>query len=643
MSKLLAVLVAIFAAAWCAAPAFADDAFPQGKGYIEICKYATGTPTLTGEFQFIVDGLKDPVSVEVGHCSQPLQVPSGAVNVTEVDHPWFEVAAVTYLDADGVTHTLKPSFAVTVPVKAGPISAETVVNFTNDPVMGYVEICKTAAPTSGLTGSFTFSITSPSAKHDDHRYDLMDASRSRVAGWIDNIAAPADVTVAVGNCSVPIPVPAGTTIVSEDPTNDQTYVTDIDVVPHDFLLWKDYDHALAVVTVDPSASAETVVTFENSQSSLKVCKVTHDRDITKMDPFALTVSVDGAAAGTFNIAAGQLQHDTLFDGRSVDTYDSCMWVPVKFRAGSMVTVAEATAPGTWVSDMWWNNWSFFQGAGKYFGDNLTIDPATRTVTFPIVAGVNVVTVVNDPAPSVPLKICKLGTATGTFTFSVAPAGYVDPFIGLPDANDDLAPTTVTAPVGQCAFVGYFPYDSTVTITEAAGTLTAVAIDASSSTAVLVGTPNLTTRTAMVMLGNYDLILAAWPHIYGAFAGYPAIVDFTNGPAAVAPSGSSTPVVQTTVTPVAATASTVATSAPTKVVAPAKVLKLTSARIVSVGKLRYVVVRVNGTAKMARIHVTLIDKNHKIVSHLTRYVATNKAVRVGNLRLAPAIRSVKVAL
>ena len=64
---------------------------------------------------------------------------------------------------------------------------------------------------------------------------------------------------------------------------------------------------------------------------------------------------------------------------------------------------------------------------------------------------------------------------------------------------------------------------------------------------------------------------------------------------------------------------------------------------TINKGRYVVVRIAGTAKMARIHLTLIGANHQVLKTLTRYVATNKSARVGNLRLGTKVHAVRVAL
>jgi hypothetical protein len=78
---------------------------------------------------------------------------------------------------------------------------------------------------------------------------------------------------------------------------------------------------------------------------------------------------------------------------------------------------------------------------------------------------------------------------------------------------------------------------------------------------------------------------------------------------------------------------------------AKTMTLASAKVVKIGQGRYLVVRVNGPAKTAKLKITLISKsNGKVQSRvITRFVATNHAVRVGGLKLAPSIRSVRVAI
>jgi hypothetical protein len=93
---------------------------------------------------------------------------------------------------------------------------------------------------------------------------------------------------------------------------------------------------------------------------------------------------------------------------------------------------------------------------------------------------------------------------------------------------------------------------------------------------------------------------------------------------------------------------VSTPVPTARTAPsaaAKTMTLATARVVKINSNRYLVVRVNGPAKTVKLKITLISKSHgKVTSRVvTRFVATNHQVRVGNLKLAPSIRSVRVAI
>lgn len=107
-------------------------------------------------------------------------------------------------------------------------------------------------------------------------------------------------------------------------------------------------------------------------------------------------------------------------------------------------------------------------------------------------------------------------------------------------------------------------------------------------------------------------------------------------AATAPVVTAAPVAVATPVPTAKTATPAAA---------AKTMTLASARVVKVGQGRYLVVRVNGPAKVAKLRITLVSKVHGKTTHrvITRYVRTNHPVRVGNLKLAPSIRSVRVAL
>jgi hypothetical protein len=93
--------------------------------------------------------------------------------------------------------------------------------------------------------------------------------------------------------------------------------------------------------------------------------------------------------------------------------------------------------------------------------------------------------------------------------------------------------------------------------------------------------------------------------------------------------------------VSAPAPTVKTAATPKV-AKVATMTLVSARVVSTRSGRFLNARVNSTAKFATLRITLVNKNGK--SHiLLRKVATNHVVRVPNLKLAPSVKTVRVAI
>lgn len=113
-----------------------------------------------------------------------------------------------------------------------------------------------------------------------------------------------------------------------------------------------------------------------------------------------------------------------------------------------------------------------------------------------------------------------------------------------------------------------------------------------------------------------------------------------------PAGGGTP--GTTVTAVTTAAPVaVSSAAPTVTKVTAKVAKvakmtLVSARVVSTRSGRFLNARVNSTAKSAKLRITLVNKNgtSRVV---LRTVATNHVVRVANLKLAPSVKTVRVAI
>ncbi len=104
------------------------------------------------------------------------------------------------------------------------------------------------------------------------------------------------------------------------------------------------------------------------------------------------------------------------------------------------------------------------------------------------------------------------------------------------------------------------------------------------------------------------------------------------------SGSTATVVSLAGSPVPAAAAPAA-----KPAAKAAALKLTSARLVFQGGKRYLVVRVNGAAKSAKVRITLVMRTGKAAKPVVRTIRTNAAVRVANLQVSKHVRTVRVAL
>ena len=390
----VAMLTMVFAA-----PALAND---PSTGWLEICKQSDPAGPVTGPFTYTVNGSMS-VTVQTGTCSAPFQVPSGTATVVETAVPFAQVTGITTIPATRLNSADLATGTADVSVPAGDISATTTVTYQNKEVTGFVEVCKKAETGSNLTGSFTFTITG-----------AMGFSQQ--------------TTVPVGACSNSIQVPAGQVHVAE--TGDAaTYVTAITAQPSSALHNADLTNASADLDVAAGdVSAESIITFTNSTSTLKICKaITTNGDlppIAPLTPFPFTAN--GTAV---TVPAG-----------------TCEVVPVFYRAGTTVNIAEGVVPGTQVASI------LAEPSGREVpGSN---NPAARTESVVLGPGETVVTYTNQPAPPGTLKICKNagpGVAAGSmWSFTLA---------GLTG--------TIAVPAGSCNIVGPLPFNSTQTITEAA--------------------------------------------------------------------------------------------------------------------------------------------------------------------------------
>ncbi len=404
---LLGGVVAMMAMVF-ASPAIATA--DPATGFVEICKKADPTSLIpvSGPFNYTING-SIRVTVNVGNCSAPISVPSGTATVVEAAVPFAQVTAITTLpDATRLVSANLATGTAVVNVPGGDVSQTTTVTYTNKAVTGFIEVCKNAAPGSGLTGNFTFTITGA-------------------------MGFTATTTVSVGACSNSILVPAGSVVVTES-GDARTFVTSITAQPASALLSSDLVNATATVAIAAGdVSKETIVTFTNSIAVLKICKVAAG-GLAPGGLYTFTATPGpGTASSSVTIAAGTVASP------------NCQVIP-GYRAGTTVNVAEGVVPGTQVGSI-----------TVAPPDRLvpgSINLAARTVSVVMGPGETVVTYTNIPAPPGTLKICKVAgtgvTAGSTWTFTVA---------GMTG--------TVTVPAGQCALVGPFPFNSTQIITEAA--------------------------------------------------------------------------------------------------------------------------------------------------------------------------------
>jgi uncharacterized repeat protein (TIGR01451 family) len=120
---------------------------PPSKGYLEICKAASGTG-VTGNFQFKVEG--KTYTVPVGACSAVIQVTAGNVTVTEVARAGSQLVSVTTSPAARLVSVSLATRSAVVKVVKGNVSTQTIVTFTNKNVPGKGQLKVCAAAGSGI-------------------------------------------------------------------------------------------------------------------------------------------------------------------------------------------------------------------------------------------------------------------------------------------------------------------------------------------------------------------------------------------------------------------------------------------------------------------------------------------------------------
>ena len=416
-------------------------------GQIKICKnFATPLPAglninvTTETFGFTVSGIEsgpgssteNPLLVTVGSCSAITSVPTGSETITEIGAPWYTVGSITELPGQSyLTSSSLSDGTATVAVTA--TTDVDVVTYTNEPVTGYLEVCKQAVSGSGLTGTYAFTVTGPD-------------------GFSNSTTAAA---VGINGCSDPILVPAGTDTVTEAGTN--LYVTGIiantNGVGASDIVSDNLTTGTAEVSVAPSTSTDfqTDVTYTNDVVNYETCKVfSADNGLPNIvlatTAFPFTFTATGVAGP--NTAPPAV---SLIPGQCSD--------PTALRPGTIVSVTEGIVPGTKVESIVASGADSVSTLASVTAGTISVIVGTPTSSSAAPTNDAYVTYTDEAAGPGTLKICK---AAG----SPAPSGTSFTFTA------SGAPGTTTVGLGDCAFVNNangtpmeFPFNSTVTVTE----------------------------------------------------------------------------------------------------------------------------------------------------------------------------------
>jgi hypothetical protein len=282
-------------------------------GWVEVCKNAT--TVLSGTFNFNVTGAFGfkalNVPVNVGGCSNPIEMPAGTVTVTEAGTNLYvtSLTATSGVGARTVNQLLSANLitgTATVNVNASnDPSVQTDVFYSNNVVE--FKVCKAWDAASGpepggAATVFTFALTYSGAPGPN--------------------VGPASVSTTAGNCSTPFPLRAGTMVgITEGivPGSKVEAIT-TDTVPAESIVPASLSLAnrtVAIIVGTPVTSStgpgnEAIVTFLDRTADpgwLKICKIagtTPGAPITTVNSgiFTFTTVASGVSYAT-NVAVGQ--------------------------------------------------------------------------------------------------------------------------------------------------------------------------------------------------------------------------------------------------------------------------------------------------------------------------------------------------
>jgi hypothetical protein len=617
MRKFVVLVGVLVGAAFWAVPALADTSAPPDPatlGYIEICK-AAGTGITSGTmFGFSVpaatSAAQQSISVAAGACSAPIEVAGTpgtdgtfTTSVTETSAPWFAISGISVTtNFNGATVTVPTSTTSYTVMGGDSLAAETRVTFTNQLVTGFIEVCKSPAPNSGLTsGEFTFRIQAGLNPVDQ------------------SFAFDQSVHVTLNECSSPIAVPAGNATVTE--TGGGVFITDVtastnggSTVSHPTVT---HNGVTVPVAASTTAPPETMVTFFDALSALKICKVAGG---TFTGTASFTVSGVSGVSNPVNIVAAAAP-------------GNCVQLSQTVTPGSSITITEAPIVGSWVSS------ADLNGASLTTTANL----ATGTsVTFNAVNGANVVTFTDSPAPTVPVKVCKAG----------APANST---VGLTIGG---TATTLTVPSdgsAPCTQPVSYPFGTGLVITETSSSAGQVVTNMTASAGGTFSPVYAGGNTGTVFVG-----------VTGAATQPLVIVTITDGAAGTAPvtpptaptppsgaaapssggssgsssggssGGSSSGSSSSSSSSTGGTSGSSSTGGTSSLTPTPSVVKTPT--LVTLVTARFV--QLKGNIATTKIKIVLVGRNHKVIGTVTRSVKTGKFIRV--MKVGASVKSVKVS-
>jgi hypothetical protein len=405
---------------------------PAGPfGYIQICKYSTGTPAVTGTFNFSIAGTgiaPNPTleTVAVGNCTNVIQANPSTLTITET------VPAGVALDqviSSGPSAVTRSGNAAVVTLVASPQNQPTIIYFLNRVAQFPLQVCKVGG--SGVPAATAFTFTTSATGN------TVFTANSGTA------AAPGCVQIGMFD--------AGTTVAITEAAQAGFQLSGVTVgggATFSGAVTPNPNLGTRTATVVTGTSAGTVTFTNVAVGTLKVCKVGLGAALGQNFSFIVagSTAAGGSANQTFNLTAGE-------PGTPPDLGGNCVLLGglTPTLLTGVVTVTEAAPPtGIVLSGI------------NISQDRGTISVAARTASVTIGTGETVVTFTNIPSPppppTYPVQVCKVagaGIAIGTqFSFTVT--GQANPVSVAAGAGG-----------GNCVNVGSFTAGQQVTITEAA--------------------------------------------------------------------------------------------------------------------------------------------------------------------------------